>query len=40
MIDLAIDSRVFITTKLDEAVQELDMIFNTTNCELIGYSTF
>lgn len=40
MIDLAIDSRVFITTKLDEAVQELDMIFNTTNGELIGYSTF
>ena len=40
MIDLAIDSRVFITSKLDEAVQELDMIFNTTNGELIGYSAF
>ena len=40
MIDLAIDSRVFITSKLDEAVQELDMIFNTTNGELIGYSSF
>ena len=40
MIDLAIDSRVFITSKLDEAVQELDMIFNTTNGELIGSSSF
>ena len=40
MIDLAIDSRVFITSKLDEAVQELDMIFNPTNGELIGYSSF
>lgn len=40
MIDLAIDTRVFITTKLDEAVQELDMIFNTSNGELIGYPQY
>ncbi len=40
MIDLAIDSRVFITSKLDEAVQELDMIFNTTNGELIGFPQY
>jgi len=40
MIDLAIDSRVFITNKLDAAVQELDILFNTTNGELIGYSSF
>lgn len=36
MIDLALDSRIFITTPLDEALQELDILFNTTNTELIG----
>ena len=40
MIDLAIDSRVFITNVVDEALQELDMIFNTENTELIGYPTY
>lgn len=40
MIDLAIDSRVFIMTPLDEALQELDILFNTTNTELIGEPTF
>lgn len=35
MIDLAIDSRVFLTTALDAALQELDIIFNTVNTELI-----
>ena len=40
MIDLAIDNRVFIEDELDEAIQELDMIFNTENTELIGYPQY
>lgn len=40
MIDLAIDSRIFIDSVLDAALQELDMIFNTTNTELIGYPMY
>jgi hypothetical protein len=40
MIDLAIDGRVFIQSELDEALQELDLLFNTVNTELIGYPTY
>ena len=40
MLDLAIDSRVFIYNELDAALQELDMIFNTENTELIGYPRY
>ena len=40
MIDLAVDSRVFINTPLEEAVQELDLVFNTERTELIGYPTY
>lgn len=40
MIDLAIDNRIFIENELDEAIQELDMIFNTSNTELIGYPEY
>jgi len=40
MIDLALDGRVFIRNKLDEAVQELDILFNTELTELIGYPQF
>lgn len=40
MIDLAIDGRIFINNILDEALQELDILFNTTNTELIGYPTY
>ena len=40
MIDLAIDSKVFITNEFDAAMQELDIILNTTNTELIGYPSF
>lgn len=40
MLDLAIDSRVFIYNDVDEALQELDIIFNTENTELIGYPRF
>jgi len=40
MIDLAIDGRIFINNVLDEALQELDILFNTTNTELIGYPQY
>lgn len=36
MIDLALDSSIFINTNLDAALQELDMLFNTEQTELIG----
>jgi hypothetical protein len=40
MIDLSLDSKVFIRNSLDAAVQELDLLLNTTNTELIGYPSF
>ena len=40
MIDLAIDNRVIINDKLDAALQELDLLFNTENTELIGMTNF
>ena len=40
MLDLAIDGRVFIENEIDAAIQELDLLFNTENTELIGYSDF
>lgn len=40
MIDLALDGRVFINNELDEAVQELDLLFNTQLTELIGNPKF
>ena len=40
MIDLALDGRVFIDNKLDAAVQELDLLFNTEQTELIGDPQF
>ncbi len=39
-LDLAIDQRVFIDDPLDEALQELDILFNTENCELLGDPSF
>lgn len=36
MIDLAIDGKVFIENKIDAALQELDLIFNTERTELIN----
>ena len=38
MLDLAIDNRVFIYDIIDAAIQEIDLLFNTTNTELIGYT--
>lgn len=40
MIDLALDNRVILTSKLDAAVQELDLLFNTECTELIGNTDF
>lgn len=40
MLDLALDSRLFLYNKIDCAVQELDILLNTENTELIGYPTF
>lgn len=40
MIDLAIDGRVFIDNVLDEALQEMDILFNTYQTELIGYPDY
>lgn len=40
MLDLAIDDRVLIDNVLDEAIQELDLLFNTENTELLGDTNF
>jgi hypothetical protein len=40
MLDLALDNKIFINDKLDAAIQELDLIFNTENTELIGYPQY
>lgn len=40
MIDLALDNSIFINSNINEALQELDLLFNTENTELIGYPTF
>ena len=40
MIDLALDGRVMIRNIVDEAVQELDLLFNTDTTELIGYPEY
>lgn len=36
MLDLALDNRIFLNSELDCAVQEMDLILNTTNTELLG----
>lgn len=40
MLDLAVDERVILNDKLDCAIQELDLLFNTTNTELIGKTDY
>lgn len=40
MIDLALDSKVFIDNVLDAALQEIDIVFNTENTELINNPTY
>ena len=36
MIDLSLRNNLYITDDLDEALQELDILFNTENTELLG----
>jgi len=40
MIDLALDNSIFINSNVKEALQELDILFNTENSELIGYPEY
>ena len=40
MIDLALNSNVFIYDAFDEALQELDIILGTQYTELIGYPKY
>lgn len=40
ILDFAIDSRIYLNDPLDLALQELDILFNTQNTELIGFSDF
>jgi hypothetical protein len=40
MLDLALDDSIFIESRVNAALQELDILFNTENTELIGYPTF
>lgn len=40
MLDLALDDKVFIYNTIDAAIQEIDILFNTTNTELLGYTEY
>lgn len=40
MIDLALDNRVLLSDDFDLAIQEIDMLFNTTNTELLGDTNY
>ena len=40
MIDLSLDNKVLVTDVMDAAVQELDILFNTTPTELLGYTSY
>lgn len=40
MIDLALDATVFIDDPVKEALQEIDVLFNTEQCELLGYTEY
>lgn len=40
MIDISLNDDLFITDKVDAAVQELDMLFNTEQTELIGCTDY
>lgn len=39
-MDFSLDNRIMLDDKLDCAIQELDMLFNTTNTELIGDTNY
>ena len=40
MIDLALTDDIFTESNIDEAIQELDILFNTIPTELIGDATY
>lgn len=40
MLDLSLDDRVFLDNELDCAIQEMDLILNTTNTELLGDTAY
>ena len=40
MVDLALTDNIFTESKIEEAIQELDILFNTTPTELIGDTTY
>ena len=40
MVDLALTANIFTESKIEEAIQELDILFNTTPTELIGDTTY
>lgn len=40
MIDISLDRNIFVYDELSAAIQELDLMFNTENTELIGYTTY
>lgn len=39
-MDFSLDNRIMLDNSLDCAIQELDMLFNTTNTELIGDTNY
>ena len=40
MLDLSLDSSIFVNDVWAGAIQEIDILFETTNTELIGYPEF
>ena len=40
MIDLALDNRIILDSDLDCALQEIDILLNTENTELLGYTNY
>ena len=40
MVDLALTDSIFTESKIEEAIQELDILFNTVPTELIGDTTY
>jgi len=40
MLDLALDNKVFVLSRLDAAIQELDILFSTDIGEMIGDTSY
>lgn len=40
MLDLSLQNNVFITDTMSAFLQEIDILFNTTNTEMLGYTEF